>query len=144
MFDKILLPTDGSDVSLAAADRAIAMATLSGAGLHAVFVQEPYPYAGVGFSSNSGRDEHEAAARRQSSAAFAHIAGKAEGTGITLTTEHIEGTNPAEAIVEAARRCGADVIVMGSHGRRGVARVMLGSVAGKVLMLTDLPVMIIK
>lgn len=144
MFDKILLPTDGSEVSLAAADRAIAMAKLTGAGLHAVFIQEPYPYAGVGATNSAGRDEYLSAAHRQSAAAFAHLENLARGTGITLTTEHTEGSNPAQDIVDAARRCNADVIVMGSHGRRGVARVMLGSVAAKVLLLADVPVMIIK
>lgn len=144
MFAKILLPTDGSEVSLAAAERAVALAKLAGAALHAVFVQEPYPYAGIGATNSAGVQEYLAATQRQAAQAFARVSALAELPGVTLSIENIEGSSPAEHIVEAARRCGADLIVMGSHGRTGVARVLLGSVAGKVLMLSPVPVMIVK
>ena len=73
MFDKILLPTDGSDTSIAAAERAVALAKLSGAPLQVVFVQEPYPYAGVGAASPFGVQEYEAAAQRAALQAFERI-----------------------------------------------------------------------
>jgi nucleotide-binding universal stress UspA family protein len=132
MFNKILLPTDGSDVAFGAAGRAVALAKLAGAPLHVVFVQEPYPYTGIGAANSAGVQEYLAASQREAA------------EGVALTTEIAEGRSPAEQIVEAARRCGADLIVMGSHGRSGVARVLLGSVAGKVLMLAPVPVMIVK
>jgi nucleotide-binding universal stress UspA family protein len=128
MFDKILLPTDGSDVAFAATERAVALARLAGAALHVVFVMEPYPYTGIGATNSAGVQEYLAA----------------QVPGVSLSTEIVEGSSPAERIVETARRCGADLIVMGSHGRTGVARVLLGSVAGKVLMLSPVPVMIVK
>jgi nucleotide-binding universal stress UspA family protein len=144
MFDKILLPTDGSDVSLTAADRAAALAKLCGASLHVVCVQEPYPYAGIGAASSAGAQDYLAAAQRHAADAFARVSALARVPGVALTTEAVEGARPAEAIVEAARRCGADLIVMGSHGRSGVARLLLGSVAQQVLVLSPLPVMIVK
>jgi nucleotide-binding universal stress UspA family protein len=56
----------------------------------------------------------------------------------------VEASSPTEQIVEAVSRTGADLIVMCSHGRSGVARVLLGSVAAKVLQLSKVPVMIVK
>jgi nucleotide-binding universal stress UspA family protein len=144
MYEKILLPTDGSDVSMAAAERAVTLARLAAAPLHAIYVCEPYPYAGIGEASSAALLEYEAATRQQAKDAFARVAALAKGQGVTLSTATDEGHSPAEHIVEAARSCGADLIVMGSHGRSGVARVLLGSVAGKVLMLSHIPVMIVK
>lgn len=144
MFDKILLPTDGSEVSLAAAERAVALAKLCGAPLHVVFVQEPYPYAGIGAASGAGMQEYQAAAQQHAAEAFARIGALAKVPGVQLSTETVEGSGPAERIVEAAQRSGADLIVMGSHGRTGVARVLLGSVASKVLVLSPVPVLVVK
>lgn len=144
MFDKILLPTDGSEVAFAAAERAIALAKLTGAGLHVVFVLEPYPYAGIGAASSTGMQDYLADSQRHASEALARISELARLPGLKLSAETVEGSNPAEQIVETARRCGADVIVMGSHGRTGVARMVLGSVASKVLALSPVPVMVIK
>jgi nucleotide-binding universal stress UspA family protein len=144
MFDKILLPTDGSDVALAAAERAVALARLAGAALHVVFVLEPYPFVGIGATNSAGVQEYLADSHRHATEALARVSALAQVPGVTLTSETVESSSPAEQIVEAARRCGADLIVMGSHGRSGVARVLLGSVAGKVLMLSPVPVMIVK
>jgi nucleotide-binding universal stress UspA family protein len=144
MFEKILLPTDGSDVAFAAAGRAVALAKLAGAALHVVFVQEPYPYTGIGATNSAGVQEYLADSQRRAAEALARISALAQVFGLVLSTEFVEGSSPAEQIVETARRCGADLIVMGSHGRTGVARVLLGSVAGKVLMLSPVPVMIVK
>jgi nucleotide-binding universal stress UspA family protein len=144
MFDRILLPTDGSDVAFKAAERAVALAKLAGAPLHVVFVLEPYPYTGIGATNSAGVQEYLAAAQRQAAEALAGIRVLAQVPGVSLSAETVEGSSPAEQIVEAARRCGADLIVMGSHGRTGLARVVLGSVAGKVLMLSPVPVMVVK
>jgi nucleotide-binding universal stress UspA family protein len=144
MYDKILLPTDGSDISMAAAERAVRLASLAGSPLHAVYVREPYPYAGIGAASSAALLEYEAATQQQAEAAFARVAALAQAQGVSLSTATDEGSDPAEHIVAVAKDCGADLIVMGSHGRSGVARVLLGSVAGKVLMLSQVPVMIVK
>ena len=144
MFEKVLMPTDGSEVSLAAAERALALAKLSGAPLHVVFVQEPYPYTGIGAASSAGAQEYLAAGQRHAAQAFARVSALAQAQGVSLSSETVEGDSPAERIVEAAGRCGADAIVMASHGRTGLARVLLGSVASKVLMLSPVAVMIVK
>jgi len=144
MYDKILLPTDGSDASVAAAERAIGLAKLAAAALRALYVREPYPYAGIGEASRAALLEYEAATHQHADEAFARIATLAKAQGVAFSTAIEEGHSPAEHIVEAAKDWGADVIVMGSHGRSGMARVLLGSVAGKVLMLSHIPVLIVK
>jgi nucleotide-binding universal stress UspA family protein len=105
---------------------------------------EPYPYTGIGATNSAGVQEYLADRQRHATEALARIGALAQVPGVSLSTEIVEGSSPAERIVETARRCGADLIVMGSHGRTGVARVLLGSVAGKVLMLSPVPVMIVK
>jgi nucleotide-binding universal stress UspA family protein len=144
MFDKILLPTDGSDIAFAAARRAVALAKLAGAAVHVVVVQEPYPYTGIGAANSAGLQDHLAASQQQATEAIGPIGELAQGAGVTLSSESVEGASTAEQIVEAAERAGADLIVMGSHGRTGLARAILGSVAAKVLELSPLPVMIVK
>jgi nucleotide-binding universal stress UspA family protein len=144
MFEKILMPTDGSDVSLAAAERAAELARLAGAPLLAVYVQEPYPYSGVGSASSAGRNEHLAKEHGIAAAAFERVRQVAQGKGVPLETAVLEGSAPAERIVDAARASGADQIVMASRGRTGAQRLLLSSVAGKVLELSPVPVLVVK
>lgn len=143
MFQKILMPTDGSDLSFTAAERAVQLARLTNSTLLAVYVQEPYPYSGVGAASRAGLNEYLAQGQSQAATAFDRIRQAAEIKGVLLETVVLEGASPAEQIVEAARLNGADVIVMASHGRTGVARLILGSVAESVLKLSHVSVLIV-
>lgn len=144
MFKKILLTTDGSQESLAALERALSLARLTGAPLHVLFVQEPYPYAGVGDASPAGLQEYQADAQRAAQLAFDHAAHAASAAAVTMSSAVVEGHDPAQAIVDAAAGCEADLIVMRSHGRRGMARLLLGSVASRVLSLSSIPVLVVK
>ena len=144
MFEKILMPTDGSDLSLAAMERAVELAGLARAPLLVVYVQEPYPYSGIGAASSTGLNEHLARGQQLAAAAFDRVRLLAQGRGVALETAVLEGSGPAEQIVEAARAGGADQIVMASRGRTGAARLLLGSVASKVLELSPVPVLIVK
>jgi len=144
MFDKILMPTDGSDLSLAAAARAVELARLAAAPLLLVQVLEPYPYTGIGAASMTGLNEYLAQGHRAAAAAFERVREMAAGNGVTIETVVLESGSPAEQIVEAARSSGADQIVMASHGRTGAARLMLGSVAAQVVALSPVPVLIVK
>jgi nucleotide-binding universal stress UspA family protein len=144
MFKKILVPTDGSDVSTAGALQAVPIAKTLGASMTVVFVQDPYPYTGIGQSNAAGLQAYMAAAREHGTAAIDQISAAAKAAGVSMDTIIVEDHRPAQGIVDAAKTNGADLIVMGSHGRSGVARLMLGSVASKVLVLSPLPVMIVK
>ena len=144
MFHKILLPTDGSDGSLAAAPRAIELARIAGGALLAVYVQEPYPYTGIGEASSTGLNEHLAQGQRHAAAAFERVRQLAHGAGVAVESAVLEGAVPAQRIVEAAQAAGADQIVMASRGRTGAARLLLGSVAAKVIELSPVPVLVVK
>ncbi len=144
MFNKILIPTDGSDVSLVGALRALPLAKLTAASVVVVYVQEVYAFAGIGQSNTAGRQQDTSAARAQATAAVERINEAAKAAGVAVENLIAEDDQPARGIVNAAQSCGADLIVMSSHGRTGVVKLVLGSVATKVLALSPVPVLIIK
>lgn len=144
MFRKILVPTDGSDVSLVGALRALPLAKLASATIAVVYVQDVYAFAGIGQANTAGRQRDMAAPRAQATAAIDRICDEAKAAGVAFETLMVEDDQPARGIVSAAQTSGADLIVMSSHGRTGVAKLVLGSVATKVLALSPVPVLIIK
>lgn len=144
MFKKILVSTDGSEASLRAAEQAAALAKLCGGALHIVYVQEPYPYSHLSASASAGRQDYEENARKHTADILNNAAAEVREPGVTVTTECIENMTPAEGIIEAARRHDADLIVTASHGRSGAARLLLGSVAQKVVSLAEVPVLVMR
>lgn len=144
MFRKLLVPTDGSDISIAGALRAVPLAKMAGASITALFVQDTYPYTGIGESNAAGLQAYMAAARAEGTSAIGRIREAAAAEGVTFDSLVVEDHQAAKGIVDAALSCGADLIVMGSHGRSGLAKMVLGSVAAKVLALSQVPVLIIK
>ena len=144
MFNKLLVPTDGSDLSIAAAVRAVSLAKLAGASMTVVFVQDAYPYTGIGDASSAGLQAYMAAAQAEGTRGIERITDAAKTAGVPIETRVVEDHRTARAIVNAAESFGADLIVMGSHGRSGVAKLVLGSVAAKVLSQSPVPVLIFK
>lgn len=146
MFKNILLATDGSDVSARAARMAVDLARTHGATITAVYVMEPYPYLGIGEVNPYGLQAYAAAAQKL--AADAHMAIEKlcteGGSAVPLEVRAIENVGAATGIVQTAKTEGADLIVMGSHGRSGMARLMLGSVASRVLAESSIPVMVVR
>ena len=145
MFKHILIPTDGSPVSRKAVKAGIALAKEAGAkvtGYHAV---EPVPahLYGEGYIPDKGMiAEFE---RRQRAAAKKHVAALArEALKAGVPFEPVVQTSrrPYEGIVEAAKKRKCDLILMSSHGHRGFDRLMLGSVADKVIQRTTVPVLV--
>jgi nucleotide-binding universal stress UspA family protein len=144
MFKHILLATDGSPASAHAAKLAVDMARIHGAKLTAVYVMDPYPYLGVGESNPYGFQAYMAAAQKY--AADAHMQVEAlcthGGAPVTLEARVLENATAATGIVQTAKDEHADLIVLGSHGRSGIARLMLGSVANKVVAESAIPVLV--
>jgi nucleotide-binding universal stress UspA family protein len=145
MFTHILVPTDGSDLSHTAAVNAVALAKVTGAHLTAFHVAEPY--------STRVHEEHvpielvlpEDHARHVQQQAAPHLEDVkrlAQIAGVRCTTRMALSNFPAEAIVEAAEKLGCDAIVMGSHGRTGFSKLLLGSETQKVLVRTKVPVLV--
>jgi len=143
MFKHILIATDGSDVSQIAVDGGIALAKALNAKVTIATITEPIGASGIGemelaYSANEyDKNVADWAGRVLSPAALA-----AKEAGIACDTVHVAGYRPAEGIINAAEEKGCDVIVMASHGRTGLQRLVLGSQAQKVVTLSKLPVLV--
>ncbi|MDE2417624.1 MAG: universal stress protein [Burkholderiales bacterium] len=144
MFKHILLATDGSAASEHAAKLAVGLARTHGAKLTALYVADPYPYIGVGEINPMGYQAYSAAAQQLAAQAHATVDTlcKQGGSPVELQARLVEDVAAASGIVQSAKDEGADLIVMGSHGRSGIARLMLGSVATKVVAESLVPVLV--
>jgi len=144
MFKHILLGTDGSAASEHAAALAVDLARTHGAKLMALYVVDPYPYLGIGETNPMGFQAYMAAAHQHAAQAHAKVAQLCSQAdpAIQLEARMAEDVAAARGIVDMATREGADLVVVGSHGRTGVARLMLGSVAAKVVAQSPVPVLV--
>lgn len=142
MYRRILVPTDGSDLSAVAEEAAIALARLCGSELVALSIVPPEPVVlsaeGALATSVAGVD----ALLAQAEAHVGRVASAAAQAGVACRTLTGYGYSPADEIVEAAKRCGCDLIFMASHGRRGLSRLIAGSVTQHVLAYSSVPVMV--
>ena len=144
MYKHILIPTDGSDITAKAVATAVSMAKLCGAALTTICVKEPFPYSAISEMQPVPPQEFYDAQERIAAARVKAVADAAASTGVTCIANTVEAVHPWEAIVEHAKAQGCDLIVMASHGRRGVSALLLGSETSRVLTHSRLPVLIIK
>lgn len=144
MFKRILLATDGSAASDHAATLAISLARTHGAVLTCLYVVDPYPYLGIGEANPIGFNAYMDAAREHGAQAQARVAALAAegGAPVPLATRLVEDVSVIEGVLDTARDIQADLIVIGSHGRTGIARMVLGSVAAKVVAQSPVPVLV--
>ena len=144
MFKNILLATDGSPASARAAQLAVDLARVHGARLTSVYVIDPYPYQGVSETNPMGFQAYMSAAHEHADQAHAKVEVLCTqgGAAVELHSRRIEDTQATDGILQAAREEGSDLIVVGSHGRTGIRRLMLGSVAGKVVAQSPVPVLV--
>jgi len=146
MFKNILLATDGSDASQHAADLAVALARVHGAKITALYVVDPYPYLGIGEANPYGFQAYMAAALEHGTQATSRVVDMA-GAGeakVEITPRIVEEVTSYRGIVDTAKTEGCDLIVVGSHGRTGVSRVLMGSVADKVVAHALVPVLVVR
>jgi nucleotide-binding universal stress UspA family protein len=145
MYDRILVPTDGSDVSAAAEQAAIAFARAHGSEIVVLAVGQPQPpiaSAEAAMAIDPGLDDAVllAAAREHAR----NVATAAEAAGVRCTSLAVLDYSPADAILATADSHACDLIFMGSHGRRGLSRLLAGSVTQKVLAEAHVPVMVMR
>jgi nucleotide-binding universal stress UspA family protein len=144
MFQHILVPVDGSGTSEVAVGKAIELARAFGSTVTVIYVIDPYPFTGVGTDFAYGQAEYLSAATAEANASV-HAAKEAfANAGVTVDTSVIEAHTAWRGIVEAGASLEADLIVMGSHGRSGLEKLVLGSVAQAVLSHTKLPVLVVR
>jgi len=145
MFKHVLVPTDGSELSEATVNRAISFAKDAAARITFFYAQPdfPMPIYGEGALIDPTTPEQFAKSAAQEAARILDSAkGKAEAVGVVCDTDTQVNEIPYEAIIEAAERHGCDLIFMASHGRRGLASLLLGSETQKVLTHTRIPVLV--
>ena len=139
-FRHILHPTDFSRASGAAFKRAVDIAKADHSKLLLVHVMSP---AALSYVSPQIYAEIEASARADAQKLLDALAGKARRAGVRCRTLLLDGI-PHERIVRAARSARADLVVIGTHGRSGFAKVMLGSVASRVVASARCPVLTVR
>ena len=146
MFKKILIPTDGSPLSAQAANAGVCFARSVGAEVVALYVTQPFA-ATIGFDGMAAAyaitdEDYEKASAEQSSRYLKSVLDSAETAGVKATSRAVSNFNVADGIVQAAEETGCDLIFIGSHGRSGLSRLLLGSVTAKVLSLAHTGVLV--
>ncbi len=144
MFKHILIPVDGSPTSMLAVGKAAALAKTFGSSVTALYVVDPYPFTGVGADFAYGQAQYLSAATAEANAALDAAKKAIEEAGVPVTTVVGEGHAVHDGIVRAVESTGADLIVMGSHGRRGLEKLVLGSVTQRVLGVAHVPVLVVR
>jgi nucleotide-binding universal stress UspA family protein len=143
MFKRILIATDGSELAQQATAKGLELAKLLNAEVTAVTVTEAWAAvvsgeAALGFPLA----EYEKAAAENAGRILTGVAEMAKKLDLACAVKHVKDQFPAEGIIAAAKEHGCDLIVMASHGRRGLAKLFLGSEAAKVLTLSTVPVLV--
>ena len=144
MFKRILFPTDGSDVTPRALQTALQLARLTGASVDALAVKEPFPYSAVSEMQPVPPQDFFDAQQRVAAARVQQVIDTAIAAGVPCKGYTVEALHAWEAILEHAKAQGCDLIVMASHGRRGMSALLLGSETQKVLTHTLLPVLVVR
>jgi nucleotide-binding universal stress UspA family protein len=144
MFEHILVPIDGSETSFLAADKALSMARQMSARITVVHAIDTYPYAGIGGAYGEAQANYLSAANAAAKKICSTVTDKADALRIPIDVRIVETNNVARGIVEAADALHADLIVMGTHGRKTIERMVVGSVTQRVLAQTKTPVMAVR
>jgi nucleotide-binding universal stress UspA family protein len=143
MYKHLLIATDGSELAGKAVEQGLSLAKALGAKATAVFVTESWATKvpgemAVGFPI----DAYEKSCTDNAGEVQAAIEKIAQAKGVTCGFQHVRDQFPADGIIAQAKASGCDLIVMASHGRRGLSRLLLGSQANQVVTHSEIPVLI--
>ncbi|MFG6449058.1 universal stress protein [Roseateles sp. BYS180W] len=144
MYKRILVPTDGSDITAKAIQTAVELARLQGATLYAISVKEPFPYSAVTEMQPTPPQEFYDAQERIAQTRLSAVVQAAQTAGVPVEAHTIEALHAWEAIIDHSKTVGADLVVMASHGRRGFQALLLGSETQKVLTHCTIPVLVVR
>ena len=143
MYKHLLVAIDGSELAQNALEQAIALAKALDAKVTIVTVTEPWHALTVGDGTVIFPiEEYETNSTQWALETLSAAAKVAASAGVACETIHVEENYPADGIIETAGQQQCDLIVMGSHGRRGLTRLLLGSQANHVVTHSTLPVLI--
>ena len=149
MYANILLSTDGSDVARKGVEHGTGLAKALNAKVTIITVTESLPvdygggHAGPNIPTTEQFERFEAAANDRAGKVLAEARDIAEKIGIPAELLHVRNAHPATAIIQKAKFRGCDLIVMASHGRRGLRKLWLGSQTSEVLADGSVPVLVV-
>lgn len=141
LFRKILIATDGSDYTKSAIDYGVELAKNTGAKLYAIYVIDTAAFASI--PMDAAWESMYELLKQEGDEATAYVADKAQAEGLEVERHTIEG-HPAEEIRKFAENNSVDIIVMGTLGKSGLDRFLLGSVAEKVVRTSKNPVLVVR
>ena len=148
MYKNMLIATDGSALAHKAVRAGLELAKSLDATVTLVTVTERWPVVEVAAQAEMGVKDpvghYEALAEKGAQSTLAAATEIATEVGIDCVEVHVKDQPPASGILEIAQKIDADLIVLASHGRRGVDKILLGSVANEVLTRTKVPILIIR
>jgi nucleotide-binding universal stress UspA family protein len=145
MYANILLTTDGSDVARKGVEHGIALAKALNAKVTVIAVTEPLPgSASVWVPSPEMVGRYDAGCNEHAGKVLDEARALAKQNGISAELLHVPNAHAATAIIETAKNRGCDLIVMGSHGRRGLGKLVLGSETWEVLAGGSVPVLVVR
>ncbi len=144
MFQRILVPTDGSEISQHAIATAIALAKPLGAEIFTICVKEPFPYGTVAELQPAPPQEFFDAQERNAANNVRAVIDACDAAGVVSHAKTVEGLQAWESIIAHAVEQTCDLLVMGSHGRSGFVSLFLGSETQDVLRHTTIPVLVVR
>ena len=148
MYGRILIATDGSELASKAIIHGISLAKQLNAPVCIVTVTEAWSSSDLARAARRGNQNPIAQYEEMAAAAAAHVlegaAQVAKAAGVSCETVHVRDQHPAEGIIATAKDKACDLIVMASHGRRGLGRLLLGSQAHEVLTHSKVPALIVR
>jgi nucleotide-binding universal stress UspA family protein len=146
MYKHILIATDGSEVARKGVDHGLSLAKSVGAKVTLVMVTERWPvHTGPDWIPGpTEMADYDARQKQAATTALADVKAAADRLGVAAETVHVPEAHPAEAIIATAGERQCDLIVMASHGRRGLRRLLLGSQTSEVLVGSPVPVLVVR
>lgn len=143
MYKNILLATDGSDLAKHAVGHGITLAKILGSKVTVITVTMPWSAVAYGEMAVAiPPEDYDKSVKANAEKILVEAASRAKEAGVSCTTMQASDINPYQAILTAARDKACDLIVVGSHGRSGLSRLLLGSETVKVLTHTKIPVLV--
>ena len=148
LYKSILIAIDGSELSSDALKAGLELAKSLSTAVTVVTVTDRWPLVEAAVQAQTGIDDPEKhyhdIAEREAQLAFDAAKPIEQELGVECQHRHVMDRHPAKGILEAAKDCKADIIVIASHGRTGLKRMLLGSVATEVTTKSEIPVLIVK
>lgn len=148
MYKKILIATDGSELGDAAVEHGLQLAKSIKADVVVATVTETWSPIDMADEADLGNFDavkfYEGAAAKSAEAILKRAKDQASSFGVSAETRHVSDRRPAEGILDTAKLEDCDVIVMASHGRRGLQKMLMGSQASEVVTISDRPVLVVR